>query len=86
MEIRDSSIIYNIERDSDDELEKMSETFTSDESEPEITKTEIVKSTNAHFDTNCDPDDPKIIKFQDISIAAYRIKNGIVRTPCTVCI
>jgi threonine dehydratase len=32
----------------------------------------------------CDPDDPKTIVFQDISAAAFKIKNGIVRTECKV--
>merc|ERR1712227_408860 len=33
-------------------------------------------------DVWCDPDDPIVIRFEDISAAAYRIKNGIIMTPC----
>ncbi|CAM1325313.1 Uncharacterised protein g8914 [Pycnogonum litorale] len=35
------------------------------------------------FDPFCDPENPVSITFQDISAAAYRIKDGIMRTPCT---
>ncbi|PAA63123.1 hypothetical protein BOX15_Mlig031416g2 [Macrostomum lignano] len=34
------------------------------------------------FDPNCDPNNPKPIQFQDVSAAAYKIRKGIVRTPC----
>ena len=30
----------------------------------------------------CDPNDPRSIRFEDISAAAYRIKDGITQTPC----
>merc|ERR1712142_180148 len=30
----------------------------------------------------CDPENPKIIKFEDVSAAAYRIKGGITQTSC----
>ena len=30
----------------------------------------------------CDPDDPIVIKFEDVSAAAFRIKHGIIMTPC----
>jgi len=33
-------------------------------------------------DPACDPDNPKVIRFEDISAAAYRIKDGILRTSC----
>ena len=33
-------------------------------------------------DPACDPDNPVTIRFEDISAAAYRIKDGIVSTPC----
>jgi hypothetical protein len=36
------------------------------------------------FDAACDPAHPKTVLFQDVSAAAYKIKGGIVRTPCTV--
>ncbi|KAK6165469.1 hypothetical protein SNE40_022393 [Patella caerulea] len=35
-------------------------------------------------DEFCDPDNPVAIKFQDISAAAYKIKGGIQKTPCTI--
>ncbi|XP_033637122.1 L-threonine ammonia-lyase-like [Asterias rubens] len=33
-------------------------------------------------DEFCDPDNPVVVKFQDVSAAAYKIKSGIQRTPC----
>ena len=35
-------------------------------------------------DETCDPDNPRVSTFQEISAAAYRIRSGILRTPCTV--
>ncbi|KAL3869379.1 hypothetical protein ACJMK2_042064 [Sinanodonta woodiana] len=35
------------------------------------------------LDEFCNPDNPKIISFQDVSAAAYKIKDGIQKTPCT---
>ena len=32
----------------------------------------------------CDENEPKIVNFESISAAAYRIAGGIVRTPCDV--
>uniref|UniRef100_A0A0K0DL08 Serine racemase n=1 Tax=Angiostrongylus cantonensis TaxID=6313 RepID=A0A0K0DL08_ANGCA len=34
-------------------------------------------------DPDCDPDHPKKITFSDVSSAAFNIKNGVVRTPCS---
>lgn len=34
-------------------------------------------------DPFCDPNSPKILSFQDVSAAAYKIKSGIQHTPCT---
>ncbi|KJH40584.1 pyridoxal-phosphate dependent protein [Dictyocaulus viviparus] len=34
-------------------------------------------------DPDCDPDHPRKIAFSDISSAAFNIKNGVVRTPCS---
>lgn len=36
------------------------------------------------LDVFCDPDHPKKVQFQDVSAAAYKIKSGVMRTPCTV--
>jgi len=30
----------------------------------------------------CDPDDPQVIKFEDIAAAAYIIKDGVLKTSC----
>ena len=35
-------------------------------------------------DPHCDPDNPRVMQFQEISAAAYKIKDGLPRTPCTV--
>ncbi|CAG0897619.1 unnamed protein product [Cyprideis torosa] len=37
---------------------------------------------SAYFDPWCDPENPKVIAFQDISAAAYMIRGGVVYTPC----
>merc|ERR1711962_194154 len=34
------------------------------------------------FDKFCDPENPKVIRFEDISAAAFRIRDGIQRTSC----
>lgn len=35
------------------------------------------------FDPWCDPNNPRVVQFQDISAAAFKIKSGIMMTPCT---
>lgn len=35
-------------------------------------------------DEMCDPENPRVSSFQEISAAAYRIRSGVLRTPCTV--
>lgn len=54
---------------------------------PEITITEDGDGEDAGdlFDPCCDPKNPVAVTFRDISAAAYKIKDGIQRTPCTVC-
>lgn len=37
-------------------------------------------------DPHCDPDNPIQVKFQDVSAAAYKIKSGVFRSPCSVSI
>ena len=32
----------------------------------------------------CDPENPRILGFQDITAASFRIRSGIIRTPCDV--
>lgn len=38
------------------------------------------------YDEWCDPQTPHVLSFEEIAAAAYRIKYGVERTPCTVCI
>jgi len=35
-------------------------------------------------DDFCDPENPRAIKFEDISAAAYIIRDAIQKTPCIV--
>ncbi|ESO89242.1 hypothetical protein LOTGIDRAFT_183268 [Lottia gigantea] len=47
--------------------------------------TEEQKEVNCDIkDEFCDPENPKPIKFQDVSAAAFKIKGGIQKTPCTI--
>ena len=32
----------------------------------------------------CDPDKPRIVPFELVTSAAYRIREGILKTPCDV--
>ena len=32
----------------------------------------------------CDPDNPRIVGFEDITAASFRIRGGIIKTPCDV--
>ena len=32
----------------------------------------------------CDPEHPRIVGFEDITAASFRIRGGIIRTPCDV--
>ena len=36
------------------------------------------------FDPWCDEKNPRVVNFEQISAAAYRVRDGIVRTPCDV--
>jgi hypothetical protein len=38
------------------------------------------------YDEWCDPKKPRILRFDEIAAAAYRIKYGVEKTPCPVCI
>ncbi len=38
------------------------------------------------YDEWCDPKKPRVLRFEEIAAAAYRIKFGVEKTPCTVCI
>merc|ERR1712156_677396 len=41
-----------------------------------------IMSTEEVKDPWCDPKNPRVVEFQNVSAAAYRIRDGIVRTPC----
>ena len=43
-------------------------------------------SSNDPEDPWCDPANPRVVDFEQISAAAYKIRDGIVRTPCDVSI
>ncbi|XP_052225619.1 L-threonine ammonia-lyase-like isoform X2 [Dreissena polymorpha] len=45
-------------------------------------KMSTIGSEEVILDKFCDPDNPITITFQDISAAAYKIRDGIERTPC----
>ncbi|XP_065582889.1 L-threonine ammonia-lyase-like isoform X2 [Artemia franciscana] len=34
------------------------------------------------FDPACDPENPKVVKYEDVAAAAYKIKSGVINTPC----
>ena len=36
------------------------------------------------YDEWCDPQKPITLRFEEIAAAAYRIKYGVDKTPCTV--
>lgn len=36
------------------------------------------------YDEWCDPKKPRVLRFEEIAAAAYRIKYGVPQTPCTV--
>lgn len=36
------------------------------------------------YDEWCDPTKPRVLQFEEIAAAAYRIKYGVPQTPCTV--
>lgn len=37
-------------------------------------------------DPNCSAESPYKLKFEEITSAAFKIKNGVVVTPCKVCL
>lgn len=37
---------------------------------------------SSYKDNFCDPENPVVVQFQDVSAAAYKIRSGIERTPC----
>ncbi|XP_042240424.1 nascent polypeptide-associated complex subunit alpha, muscle-specific form-like isoform X2 [Homarus americanus] len=63
-------------------LVKMPAEGATTDSSPEHGKTAPVKG-DPPFDPWCDPKNPRVISFQDVSAAAFKIKSGIMNTPCT---
>ncbi|XP_060077252.1 L-threonine ammonia-lyase-like [Ylistrum balloti] len=51
-----------------------------DKEEPKFLRQISMSNLKDEF---CDPDNPKAIQFEDISAAAYKIRDGIMKTPCT---
>ena len=47
-------------------------------------ETDEPKNNEIPLDPWCDDDHPKIVPFEKISAAAYRITGGVVKTPCDV--
>ncbi|EGT38706.1 hypothetical protein CAEBREN_17721 [Caenorhabditis brenneri] len=47
-----------------------------------ITKRNVANATSQLKDQFCDPENPRILQFGDISMAHHRIQGGIVRTDC----
>ena len=45
-----------------------------------------MSSSNDPEDPWCDPANPRVLDFEQVSAAAYKIRDGIVRTPCDVSI
>ncbi|XP_041475589.1 L-threonine dehydratase catabolic TdcB-like [Lytechinus variegatus] len=61
-----------------DGLDKCTTTLEED---AEIDISEI--GEEYQHDPTCDPDNPIQVKFQDVSAAAYKIKSGVFRSPCS---
>ena len=53
-------------------------------SDPAAVVPQSFEGTDEILDPFCDPASPKVISFQDITSAAFLIKDGIERTPCPV--
>ena len=51
--------------------------------EPPV-KRQKMEDSEELVDSFCDPHNPRVLTFQDVSAAAYKIKSGIQHTPCTV--
>ena len=43
-----------------------------------------MSSSHDPEDPWCDPANPRVLDFEQVSAAAYKIRDGIVRTPCDV--
>jgi hypothetical protein len=47
-------------------------------------ETEYDSDADEIEDPWCVPERPRIVGFEDITAASFRIRNGIIRTPCDV--
>jgi hypothetical protein len=52
---------------------------------PDDTVAHLDEDDDNLIDPVCDPKHPHDVQFSDISMAAFSIRDGIVRSPCTVC-
>lgn len=52
----------------------------------DLNVSEMLSDTDVtlEYDEACDASNPRVSTFQEVSAAAYKIKSGILRTPCTV--
>lgn len=55
-------------------------TLVTEKAEPKFERQISMSTLKDEF---CDPDNPKQIQFEDISAAAYKIRDGVMKTPCT---
>ena len=71
---------------------KLATTFSSDSvsnwssSEKDDLSFNNMPPSNDAEDPWCDPANPRVVDFEQISAAAYKIRDGIIRTPCDVSI
>ena len=86
----DCEVVFTSERIQEPEITKESQpnvittaniNMSKDNSNPAIAING--NGTEDLFDPWCDPNNPRIVQFQDISAAAFKIKSGIMMTPCT---
>ena len=56
----------------------------ADKKQPPHKKLKTSDNEETLFDKFCDPDHPKTIQFEDVSAAAVKTKDAILRTPCAV--
>ncbi|KAL0268337.1 UNVERIFIED_CONTAM: hypothetical protein PYX00_010316 [Menopon gallinae] len=54
-----------------------------DKSEVKNVKKSAANGNGTIIDPHCNPDHPRMIHFEDVTSAAFKIKNGVLNTPCT---
>ena len=55
-----------------------------DNSDGSGTESEYDSDAEEFPDPWCDPDNPRIVGFAEITAASFMIRSGIIRTPCDV--